>query len=70
MTRRSCMETTGRRAVAVAVEQAKRLKVEDVEPATPGLEPRQKLEEAATKRLENVQFLELEWLQSASAESK
>ena len=36
----------------------------------PGLEPRWKLEEAATKRLKNVEFLELEWLQQDAAESK
>ena len=52
------------------VEQAKQLEVEDVEPATPGPEPRQKLEEAATKWLKNVEFLELEWLQQDTAESK
>ena len=44
------------------MEQAKQLEAEDVEPAMPRLEPRQKLEEAATKWLENVQFIELEWL--------
>ena len=52
------------------VEQAKRLKAEDMEPATPGLEPRRKLEEAAAKRLEKLQFSELDWLQSPVAESK
>jgi len=52
------------------VKQAKQLEVEDVEPAMPGLEPRQKLEEAIAKRLENVQFSELGWLQSPIAESE
>ena len=44
------------------LEQAKQLKTEDMEPATSGLEPRQKLEETAAKWLENFEFLELEWL--------
>ena len=44
------------------LEQAKWLKAEDLEPATPRPEPRQKLEEAAIKWLENIQFIELEWL--------
>ena len=52
------------------VEQAKRLETEDVESATPGLEPRRKLEEAAVKRLQKLQFLELEWLQQDAAESE
>ena len=44
------------------VKQAKWLEAEDVEPATPRLEPKRKLEEATTKQLENIEFLELEWL--------
>ena len=52
------------------VEQAKRLEAEDVEPATPWLEPRRKLEEAIAKRLEKFQFSELEWLQQDAAESR
>ena len=52
------------------VEQAKWLEANDVEPAMPRLEPRRKLEEAVAKRLKNVKFLELEWLQQDAAESK
>ena len=46
------------------------MEAEDVEPATPGLEPRRKLEEAAVKRLKKFQFSELDWLQSPAIESK
>ena len=52
------------------LKQAKRLEAKDVEPATPRLEPRWKLEEAATKWLKNVEFLELKWLQQDAAESE
>ena len=43
-------------------EQAKQLQAENLEPATPRLEPRRKLEEAAAKWLEKFEFIELEWL--------
>ena len=52
------------------LKQAKRLEAKDVEPAMPGLEPRRKLEEAATKWLKKFQFPELEWLQQDAAESE
>ena len=52
------------------LKQAKWLKAEDLEPATPRLEPRRKLEESAAERLKKFQFSELEWLQSAVAESE
>ena len=41
-----------------------------MEPATPGLELKRKLEETATKRLKKFEFSELGWLQSPAAESK
>ena len=62
MTRHSCAEMTGNRAVATAIRASQVAQAEDVEPAMPGLEPRQKLEEAATKWLKKFEFLELERL--------
>ena len=44
------------------LEQAKRYQVQNLEPAAPRLEPRRKLKEAAAKRLEKFEFLELERL--------
>ena len=44
------------------LQQTKRLQAENLEPATPRLEPRWKLEEAAAKWIKKFEFLELEWL--------
>ena len=41
-----------------------------LEAATPGLEPKWKLEETAMKGPEKLEFLELEWFQFTAAESE
>ena len=52
----------GSRAVVIVAGASQTAQNRNLEPATSGLEPRQKLEEAAAKWLENFEFLELEWL--------